>query len=147
MKKKLLPFAASVFFIFQAFGQVGVGTETPTELLDIDGTLRIRNLPVNGSTNAIFTTGENTAAEAPTETFIATKTVVLDANGVLGAVPGLPSSSNTVSWTSIGSDFPFATNPDHADAMRFSFGPLSVSFFRESGSGFEFHIKSSYADS
>lgn len=145
MKKKLIPLVGLVVFALQAFGQVGVGTETPTESLDINGTLRIRDLPINGTTNAIFTTGENTSSSTRNQTFTATKMVVLDANGVLGTRPGLPSTSNTKSWTSSGINFGTATGPEATNAMPFTFGPLSVSFYRPGTpvDAFQFHIKSS----
>src|SRR5690606_27082464 len=116
-----------------------------TESLDINGTLRIRDLPINGTTNAIFTTGENTSSSTRNQTFTATKMVVLDANGVLGTRPGLPSTSNTKSWTSSGADFPNAANADAANALSFGFGSLSVALVKPSGSSFQFHIKSSNA--
>lgn len=138
-------FATLAVLALQAFGQVGVGTVTPTELLDINGTLRIRNLPVNGATNAIYTTGQNTASGTRNQTFTATQMVVLDANGVLGTRPGLPSTSNTKSWTSSGSNFGTATGPETTNAMPFTFGSLSVSFYRTDNpvDAFQFHSKSS----
>src|SRR5690554_4199642 len=145
--KKYFLLLLTAFFSFQFYGQVGIGTETPTEILDIDGTLRIRDLPLHGTPNAIHTTGENTASDTPTETFSATQMVVLDANGVLGTKPGLPSTSNTISWTSSGANFPTATGPDQPNAMQYSLGPLSVSFFTRGTNSFEFHIQSSNTDS
>lgn len=56
--------------------------------------------------------------------------VVLDANGVIGTMAGLPSLSNTQTWTSAGADFPAATNPDDANAMSIGMGPLTVAFYR-----------------
>src|SRR5690554_405230 len=106
MKKKFVTILFMAFIVFPMVGQVGIGTETPTEALDINGTLRIRNLPEHGTNNAIHTTGENTANSTPTETFTATHMLVLDENGVLGAMDGLPSMSNTISWTSTGASFP-----------------------------------------
>ena len=147
MKKGFLLTVPFVVFAFQAFGQVGVGTVTPTELLDINGTLRIRNLPINGTTNTIHTTGENTSTDTPTVTFNATYMVVLDANGVLGTVPGLPTTSNTITWNSGGGNFPRKATPSTSGAMSFGFKSLSVSFIRPSGSGdtYQFHIKSPVA--
>lgn len=152
MKKKFFPFVAVTFYMVSAMAQVGIGTETPTEVLDIDGTLRIRNLPINGDTNAIHTTGENTASDTPTETFTATHMLVLDANGVIGAMDGLPSMSNTMTWNSGNANFPNVTltelNNNDPDAMQFTFKSLSVAFIRPSGTGnsYQFYIKSPHAN-
>lgn len=82
-------------------GMTGINAQNPTENLDIAGTTRIRQLPLNGSANAIYTTpgGTNslaasiTTVPAPTQLFTATKTVVADANGVLGYVAGIPGAA------------------------------------------------------
>ena len=81
-------------------GMFSFNAQYPTETLDLaNGTMRIRNLPVNGATNAIYTTPSGTASIpastditglAKTQAFTATKTVVADDNGVLGYVTGLP---------------------------------------------------------
>ena len=73
-------------------GNVGVNTPDPTEKFDNDGITRLRNLPTNGATNAINTTVDGDASAAQDQTFTATRTVVADANGVLGTVAGLPSA-------------------------------------------------------
>jgi len=73
-------------------GNIGLNTSTPTEKLDNDGITRLRNLPVNGATNAINTTSAGAASSAQDQTFTATRTVVADANGVLGTVAGLPAT-------------------------------------------------------
>jgi hypothetical protein len=73
-------------------GNVGVGTETPTEKLDNSGITRLRALPLNGATNAINTTSGGNASSTQNQTFTATKTVVADNNGVLGYVTGLPNN-------------------------------------------------------
>ncbi|MGV4413708.1 hypothetical protein [Chryseobacterium sp. T1] len=70
---------------FSQSGKVGIATSTPTEILDVKGTMRVRSLPNNGSTNSIFTTGVDTnSGTSPTQTFNAVTPVVVDANGVLG---------------------------------------------------------------
>ncbi len=74
-------------------GKVGVNTSTPTEILDISGTARVRELPEKDAANAIYTTGTNTSSTTKTSTFTPTKTVVADNNGVLGVVNGLPSGT------------------------------------------------------
>lgn len=71
-------------------GNVGVNTTSPTEKFDNDGITRLRNLPLNGATNAINTTVDGDPSSSQDQTFTATRTVVADANGVLGTVAGLP---------------------------------------------------------
>ncbi|ADX68113.1 hypothetical protein [Weeksella virosa] len=62
-----------------AYSQVGVNTEKPTETLDVKGTIRIQELPKNQQENAIYN-GDSTKKTK----FTATRTVVADDNGVLG---------------------------------------------------------------
>lgn len=83
-----------VFIIgfYFSFAQVGVDTDTPTEKLDVEGTARVRDLPVNGTENAISTLPDGTNSPTQDQTFKATKTVVVDDNGVLGVENTLPSS-------------------------------------------------------
>lgn len=69
--------------IAQNTGKVGIQTNNPTETLDVKGTVRVQNLPENGSSGSISTPRVNTD-------FNATKTVVVDENGVLGVVDGTP---------------------------------------------------------
>lgn len=149
MKKNFLFLALlTVCSLFKSQSGVGINTQTPTEALDANGTVRIRTLPTNGTANAIYTTGDNTNSGAtPTQTFTATRTVVLDANGVLGSVPGLPSTSNTESW--LGNSGAASGNPiaDHANARRINFGPLTVAFLKttDASNSYQFWIKSSNA--
>lgn len=77
-------------------GNVGVNTVSPTERLDNSGITRLRTLPLNGATNAIFTTSSGDASAAQDQTFTATRTVVADANGVLGYVSGLPAAASNI---------------------------------------------------
>ena len=74
--------------------KMGVGTSTtaPTEILDVNGTARVRNLPANGAANAIYTQSNGAASATQNQTFTATKTVVADANGVLGYITTLPAA-------------------------------------------------------
>ena len=70
-------------------GNVGItsgASSTVTELLDVNGNTRLRNLPVDGTANAIYTTSGGAASASQNQTFTATKTVVADANGVMGSV-------------------------------------------------------------
>lgn len=65
--------------------QVGINTSTPTEVVDINGTARVRSLPAIGTANSIYTTGTNTqSGTTPTQTFNGTTLVVADNNGVMG---------------------------------------------------------------
>ncbi|MBB4807387.1 hypothetical protein HNP38_002691 [Chryseobacterium defluvii] len=80
-------------------GNVGVGAATPTENLQVAGNIRIESLPLNGSTNAIYTAPDGSASAAQDQTFTGTRTVVADANGVLGYVSGLPLNSG--SWNNV----------------------------------------------
>lgn len=64
--------------------QVGVGTTTPTEKLDVEGTLRVRKLPNDGEVG-IYTTGQNTnSGTVATQTFKASTPLMVDASGVMG---------------------------------------------------------------
>lgn len=69
-------------------GKVGINTSTPTETLEVKGTARVSELPTHNAPNSIY---GSTTATAKGTTFVATKTVVADANGVLGVVDGIPS--------------------------------------------------------
>ncbi|OBP39650.1 hypothetical protein [Riemerella anatipestifer] len=88
--------------VAQTEKKVGIATskETPaTETFHVNGTARITDLPLNGATSAINTKTDGTVSTAKDQTFTAVKTVVVDANGVLGTVSGLPTvedSSNTL---------------------------------------------------
>ncbi|MRJ09594.1 hypothetical protein EDL98_00620 [Ornithobacterium rhinotracheale] len=77
----------------QQKGKVGVNTDKPTETLQVDGTLRVTDLPQNEAKNAINTNTRGEDAGAKNQTFNATKTLVVDANGVVGAVDGLLASA------------------------------------------------------
>lgn len=73
-------------------GNVGIGTTAPTENFDNYGNTRLRSLPLNGTNNAIYTQSNGSASTTQNQTFTATRTLVADANGVLGYVTGLPST-------------------------------------------------------
>ena len=91
MKKHLL-FAATlvgVIAIAQT-GKVGVNTENPTETFQVEGTARITELPTNTTEDAIFTNDQGERSTSKNQTFNATRTVVVDKNGVLGTVDGIP---------------------------------------------------------
>lgn len=84
MKKNCFQLAFLLTTTFLS-AQVGINIDTPTEKLDVNGTLRVRALPNDGATNAIYTTGTNTNSGAnPTQTFKAERPMVTDTNGVMG---------------------------------------------------------------
>lgn len=89
MKKYIFSIIAVTVFSLLSFGQVGVNTQEPTEILDVNGTMRVRDLPENGETNAIYTQPNGERSENKDQTFTATRTVVADNNGVLGYIEGL----------------------------------------------------------
>lgn len=94
MKKVFILLAIpAISFVFAQQGKVGINIATPTETKDVNGTLRVRDLPLKDATNAIYTTGTNTSTTTKTSTFTPTNTVVADKNGVLGVVNGLPSGT------------------------------------------------------
>ena len=90
--KKIFTLASALVVAVSAAqtGNMGVNTNTPTETLDVNGTTRLRDLPLAGTANAISTLPAGTAAPSKNQTYTPTKTLVVDANGVLGAVDGTP---------------------------------------------------------
>ncbi|MFP3591467.1 hypothetical protein [Chryseobacterium sp. SIMBA_038] len=76
-------------------GNVAINISSPTERFDVNGNTRLRNLPLNGTANAIYTQSGGTASTTQDQTFTATRTVVADNNGVLGYVNSLPSDAGT----------------------------------------------------
>lgn len=71
----------------QTTNKVGAGTRTPTEILDVNGTVRVRELPTTGQTSSIYTTPSGTASSTKNQTFTSKYTIVADENGVLGKQP------------------------------------------------------------
>ena len=91
MKKHLLFTATFVGVMTVAqTGKVGVNTDNPTETFQVDGTVRITELPTNGADNVIYTDSNGNRSNNKDVSFEATKTVVVDKNGVLGTVDGIP---------------------------------------------------------
>lgn len=68
--------------------KVGVNTDKPLETLEVNGTFKVNTLPKNAEGKSY------NGNAALTKNFTATKTVVADANGVIGYVDGLPSTSD-----------------------------------------------------
>lgn len=83
--KKILTFLGVLAFLgMQAqTGKVGINTDTPTENLDVKGTMRVRTLPKKDEAK-IYTTGDNTSVDNANQKYIPTRYVTADANGVLG---------------------------------------------------------------
>ena len=96
---------ASVYFNAQT-GKVGINTNSPKETLDVNGTLKVGDLPTNGTANAIYNGGKNKST-----TFTATNMVVADANGVLGktSIPIIP----TEPWRKVGGSTEATSNTDN----------------------------------
>lgn len=94
MKKALL---SAIFLSGVAMaqtGKVGINTDNPTETLQVQGTTRITEIPINGSTNSIFTKPDGNASGSKDQTFTAVNTLVVDKNGVVGAIAGLPDTES-----------------------------------------------------
>lgn len=96
MKKNVIVTAVLLLFSTALSSQVGINTASPTEIMDVNGTARVRELPLNGSANAISTKPDGTKSPTKNQPFTATKTVVVDNNGILGYVNGLPSDPATL---------------------------------------------------
>lgn len=79
----VLLFLLSSFALSSHAQRVGVNHKTPTENLDVNGTMRVRTLPLAG-TAGISTQTDGTAAATPTVVFVPKHAIVADANGVLG---------------------------------------------------------------
>ena len=80
MKKIIILGSVLLSFSLQAqLNKVGIKHTAPTEVLDVNGTVRIREMPIDGSTNALYN-GSTTKST----TFIATNVMMTDANGNLG---------------------------------------------------------------
>lgn len=80
MKRNLCILGLLAFMGLQAqTGKVGINTDAPTEILDVEGTLRVRDLPAEGGN--IY---NSTTSTTKTATFTPKYNIVADANGVLG---------------------------------------------------------------
>jgi hypothetical protein len=75
--KNLLCITGIVFSItFSAKAQIGIGTSTPNAAIDVNGTVRVTNLPV-GTSNEITLTG-STAARTLNRTNIGANLLIID---------------------------------------------------------------------
>lgn len=94
--KKLFCFFGFVLFVTQAYSQnfVGINHDTPTEVLDVNGTMRVRQLPVNNEANGIHAYGSTGNSNGiPVTTFVASYAVVANDDGVLGRANLLPAAN------------------------------------------------------
>ncbi|WP_077416230.1 hypothetical protein [Chryseobacterium sp. JV274] len=99
-------------FVVTSNGNVGIATISPTEKLEVNGKAKINNLPVNGTAG-----------------FTATKTVVADANGIIGVLNSLPPSAyNGYTMTSL-KNF----NTSNATTRSYSYNQLVSSSCFDSG--------------
>lgn len=95
MKKiSLCCFCVFSIAIFAQDNSTGFFTKSPTERLDINGTIRIRELPVGNTPNSINTKIDGTKSESKDQTFVAKNTLVVDNNGVVGILEGVPSTNS-----------------------------------------------------
>lgn len=123
--------------------RVGINTETPTEILDVNGILRLRNHPLDGETNAIFTMPDGQASTTKDQEFRATANLVADSNGVLGQIitDNFIVASVTETFIAPAGGFAIgsATNPPYV----VDFEPFSVGFYQLSNNNkLYFAIKS-----
>ncbi|QES93946.1 hypothetical protein F0358_15090 [Empedobacter brevis] len=124
-------------------GMVSINAQTPTETLDIaTGTVRVRNLPINGKENAIYTqsNGKSSLPDTvefsdlkPITKFTGTRTVIANGNGVLGYVVGLPVTKTSTGLVII-ENLPIYENNSDANSLaegtlyRTSTGNLMVKY-------------------
>lgn len=80
MKKIIILGSVVLSFGLQAqLNKAGINTAQPTEVLDVNGTMRVRDIQIDGTTNALYN-GSTTKST----TFTATNVMMTDANGNLG---------------------------------------------------------------
>lgn len=84
----------------QTTGKVGINTENPTETLQVKGTFRVSELPDSNTPNSIYTRKDGGNSDIKTQTFVPTKMVVVDNNGVFGK-QNIPNILNYTGSTSI----------------------------------------------
>lgn len=106
MKKKIISaFAVSLSLTISAqSGSTGINTTNPTEMFDVNGIERLRSLPESGTINAIYTKSDGTKSFNKDQTFIASKTLVADSNGVIGTLSWLPAQNSLVLMGADGTD-------------------------------------------
>lgn len=80
MRKIILLNIALLGLNFQAqTKKLGINTDRPTEVLDVNGTLRIKDVPVDNTTNVLYNGGSSKNLR-----FTGTNVLLTDANGNLG---------------------------------------------------------------
>lgn len=144
MKKRYL-LLLLFLFIIQIKAQekkVGIQTDTPTEIFDVKGTLRLRSHPLNDAENSIYTQTDGTSSLTQNQPFRASKLVVSDINNVLGAIPdGLPVTSVTKTFIAPSGGFSTGTNANPTYVV--SIGFLEIGLYQTSNNNnFWFAIRS-----
>lgn len=87
MRRKTLQVILFSIMMGVSYAQnVGVNTEAPTESLDVNGTVRLRDIPFDGTPNSVYTQPSGVASTTKDQTFTASAIVVIDNNGVLGKI-------------------------------------------------------------
>lgn len=120
-------------FLFSQTGNVGVNTDKPTENFDVNGVARIRNIPKKGTANSIFTKEDGTASDSKNQTFTPVNTLVVDKNGVVGILEGLPDTSPTTPTTPEVKNLKYTSitvpiDANTAEASIVTLGDVSIRF-------------------
>lgn len=79
--------------LFGAQAQVGIGTNSPTATLDVNGTVRITNLPIT-KTDAIILTGHNSSSGVLNRTKLGANLIIKDNSIETAPVSGTIGSLN-----------------------------------------------------
>lgn len=111
---------------------VGVNTTTPTENMDVNGIVRLRAHPQDGETNAIYTKTNGDASGTKDQTFIATRNLLADANGVVGQADNDRNVIASVTKTFIAPSGGFGTGSASNPSYVVDFGPFAVGFYQKS---------------
>lgn len=120
----------------------GVDTDTPTEIADIKGTARVRELPANNATNSIFTQPDGNSSTTKNQKFVAANMVTADSRGVLGKLTGSPTSSITKTFIAPAGGFTAGSNSN--PPYTITFGTVTFGFNQTSNNNqLNFMIKSS----
>lgn len=78
--------------------RVALSNTAPTETLDVSGNVRFRNIPVDRTTNSIFTQTNGAASATQNQTFVAQAPLFVDANGVVGKGSTVNKTFTTVKY-------------------------------------------------
>lgn len=86
----ILMMFSSLMASAQTVNKVGIQTDSPSEILDVSGTVRVRSLPNNNSTTGIFTQPDGQVSTTANQPFTAASVVVANSGGVLGRTTDVP---------------------------------------------------------